>query len=171
MKHCQCAFLMFLIVLTACSAPPPPAATITPFPTRVLPTSTATPPPSVLAGTPVFLPGTAITIDNLNRLAPLARWGKGNVVQVELSPDGQTTAVATPIGVYLYDSESFEEMGFIESKGWLNSIAFSPDGKLLALGSLDGSIQVLQRSDTSVQKTFNSPLGSITSLAFSPDRK
>src|ERR1043166_6481507 len=168
MKRHQCAFLLFLILLTAWSAPPPPAATITPFPTRVLPTATRTPPPSVLAGTPVFIPETAISVDNLNRLTLLARWGKGSVVQVKLSPDGQVTAVATPIGVYLYDSESFEEKAFIESKGWLNCIAFSPDGKLLALGSLDGSIRVLQLSDSMTQKIFNSPLGAITSLTFSP---
>jgi len=39
---------------------------------------------------------------------------------------------------------------------------------LIALGSSDGSIRVLEISDSSTQKTFNSPLGSITSLNFSP---
>ncbi len=167
MKYQLCTFLLFLLLLTACAAPPPPAPTITPFPTQVLPTSTTTPLPSVLAGTPVFLPQTAITIENLSHLAPLARWGKGNVVQVKISPDGRMTAVATPAGVYIYDSEAFEETRFIESKNWLNSIAFSSDGTLLALGALDGSTEVLKISDGSTQKTFNSPLGSITSLAFS----
>ena len=167
MKRQLCTFLFSLLWLTACAAPATPVPTITPFPTRVLPTATATRPPSVLEGTPVSLPQTAIGIDQLDRLVPVARWGKGSVVQVTISPQGGLSAVATPGGVYIYDSESFEETQFIESKSWLSSMAFSPDGTLLALGSLDGSIQVLQLPDGTKRNTFGSPLGSITSLTFS----
>jgi WD40 repeat protein len=115
----------------------------------------------------VFIPEAVIGIENLNRLAPIARWGKGNVVQVLISPSGERTAVATPGGVYLYRSETLEETQFIESKSWLSSIAFAPNETLLAVGSLDGSVQILQVADGARQKTFSSPLGSITSLAFS----
>src|SRR6266498_2904773 len=169
MQNRSYTFLSFLLLLTACASPPPPTSTLAPFPTHALPTSTSTPPASVLAGTPVPLPKTAITIDNVNQLFLLARWGKGNIVQVEISPDGRMTAVATPLGIYLYDSETFAETRFIEAKNWLNSIVFSPDGTLLAAGSLDGTAQVLQVSDGSTQKTLKGPLSSITSLAFSTD--
>src|SRR5574338_1205438 len=167
MKHSLCPFLFVLVVLSACAAPATPAPTITPFPTQVLPTATTTPPPSVLAGTPVLAPGIPINLENLNRLSPLAHWGKGSVVETVISPQGRMIAVATPAGVYLYDAESFEETRFIESKSWLSSIAFAPDESLLALGALDGSVQVLQVSDGSRKKTFSSPLGAIASLGFS----
>jgi WD40 repeat protein len=168
MKSQLCTFLALLLLITACAAPPPPPApTITPFPTQALPTATVTPPPSVLAGTPISLPQTAITIDNLSHLSPLAHWSKGNIVQIEVNPDGSLLAVATPLGIYLYDSETFDETSFIEVKNWVSNIAFSPDGTMLASGALDGTVQLWQISDGTPKKTLKGPLGSITSLAFS----
>lgn len=48
-------------------------------------------------------------------------------------------------------------------------LAFSPDGSILASGSLDGSIWCRRMSDGSVLRTLAGHTGQITSLAFSPD--
>jgi len=58
--------------------------------------------------------------------------------------------------------------------GWggVTSVAFSPDGQYLALGTGIGNIQLVNVSNWVVVQTFDTrKLGSIVSLAFSPDGK
>jgi hypothetical protein len=108
-----------------------PTATLTP-------TATATPTPlvlPVLAGTPYPQPNQPISLTNANQVVQLARWGKGTVNQVIFSPDGRLLAVASSLGIYLYDAETLAEIRFIETDAWVRSVAFSPDGRLLASGS------------------------------------
>ena len=68
------------------------------------------------------------------------RLGKGAVGHgdraVEFSPDGQTLAVATSIGVSLYDAKTTREIGRLTGNngGGVNNVAFSPDGAILASG-------------------------------------
>ena len=38
-----------------------------------------------------------------------ARFGKGNINNVAYSPDGRTFAVATDIGIWLYDAQTHQE--------------------------------------------------------------
>ena len=117
--------LSFLIVLVACAQEPTPVPTFAPIPTSIPLTSTPTAIPAVEAGTPIPLPNTAISVENVNHLTQLARWGNGTIVQIEASPDGTLLAVATPLGIHLYDTETFVEVSFIEVKNWLTSISFS----------------------------------------------
>ena len=51
------------------------------------------------------------------------------------------------------------------------SVAFSPDGKLLALGSCDHSIRLWDPATGTCRSTLECHSYSVTSVAFSPDGK
>jgi predicted nucleic acid-binding Zn ribbon protein len=91
----------------------------------------------VLAGTPLPQPPLPISAENAGEVVELARWGKGIIYQLAYSPDGKLLAVATTIGIYLYDANTLDEVRFIDTGTWVYSVAFSPDGSLLASGSWD----------------------------------
>src|SRR5512141_1649159 len=130
MKRWVCLILFLLVISAGCS-PAQPAPTFAPFPTPIPPTPTATPFALVSAGTPVPLGEAAIGLDNLDRLAQLARWGQGKIVQVAASPAGDLLAVASPLGIHLYDAASYTEQRFIASDASLTSIYFAPDGSFI----------------------------------------
>ena len=65
-----------------------------------------------------------------------ARLGKGTVSEVKYSPDGTKLAVASSIGVWIYDAQTGEELDlFTGHTHSVHSVAFSPDGNTLASGS------------------------------------
>ena len=74
--------------------------------------------------------------------------------QVAFSPDGSLLAVATSIGVYLYDAETLDMVRFIETEEWVRSVAFSPDGLILAVGLEDGTVRLWQTTDGSPMRTL-----------------
>ncbi len=57
------------------------------------------------------------------------RLGKGDINAIQFSPDGKQLAVGTDIGVWLYDVQTGKEISLFA--GICESIAFSPDGRLL----------------------------------------
>ena len=66
------------------------------------------------------------------------RLGKGRIGtsdrSVAFSPDGQLLAVASGIGVWLYDVAMARELALLSSASRVHSVAFSIDGKMLAAG-------------------------------------
>ncbi|MDE0084544.1 MAG: WD40 repeat domain-containing protein [Candidatus Poribacteria bacterium] len=73
------------------------------------------------------------------------RLGKGQIYDLKHSPDGDFIAVATSIGVWLYDADSGKEIRLLQNKkhnqiysDWIIKLAFSPNGKILAICALDG---------------------------------
>ncbi len=71
---------------------------------------------------------------------------KGIVVCLAVSPDGQTLATTDPhhYAVKLWDMPGGELIGSIDGKK--QNVAFSPDGKWLALMSFEGQLQLWDRS-------------------------
>ena len=154
----------------------PPTATITVTRTKkftvtpVPPTATPTLLPGpVLAGTPYPRSGQPISAGNTDRVVQLARWGKGIINRVVFSPDGSLLAVASSIGIYLYDAGNLAEGRFIETNDWVSSVAFSPDGEVLASGSWDGTVRLWRVSDGAPLRTLEGHTSEVTSVAFSPD--
>ena len=67
----------------------------------------------------------------------VARIGKGSVEEILYSPDGSRLAVQSSIGIWLYDTTTLSG-GWSARwciQAWITSVAFSPDGKMLASGS------------------------------------
>jgi WD40 repeat protein len=177
---------MLVLLLSSCSQPQvvpsstlqstglsasPASPTVATIPTTTstpAPTPTPIPPWPVLANTPVPQSGAVISIENVDRVVQLARWGKGTVRQALPSPDGKLLAVASSLGVYLYDAETLEEMGFIEVVR-AHSLAFSPDGDILAVASTGGTIELWQMSDRTQLRTLDGHEDWIGGIAFSPE--
>ena len=62
-----------------------------------------------------------------------ARLGKGGINDITCSEDGALLAVASQIGIWIYDFQTGEELALLtEHTGHINSISFSPDGGTLA---------------------------------------
>ena len=74
----------------------------------------------------------------------VGRLGKGSFNEIQYSPDGARLAVATSIGIWLYDTMPLREVALFAGrhKGGVLSVAFSPDGRVLASGHGDGRIRL-----------------------------
>ncbi|CAG8910142.1 unnamed protein product, partial [Penicillium egyptiacum] len=53
--------------------------------------------------------------------------------------------------------------------GWVRSVAFSPDGRLLASGSDDETVRLWDPATGALQQTLEGHSDSVLSVAFSPD--
>ena len=96
---------------------------------------------AVGAGTPVVSTGGDHQTWHLPDGA-IARLGKGRLSQGEraiaLSPDGGKLAAVSSIGIWLYDVETLQLLGhFPTALNRSGSVAFSPDGRLLAASPVD----------------------------------
>ena len=117
-----------------------------------------------------------------------ARLGKGTIEDIQFSPDNKLLAVAGSIGIWIYDVDTdeeggiqstghtfqgihaFEESAFLtQHTGIVTSIAFSPDGSLLASGSLDNTIRLWDVSNFTLNQTITGHTGGVSDVAFSPD--
>ncbi|MYA58042.1 hypothetical protein F4X88_17305 [Candidatus Poribacteria bacterium] len=89
------------------------------------------------------------------------RLGKGQIYDLKHSPNGDLIAVASSIGVWLYDAHSGKEIRLLQKhsdrvevdtgnlittlskhNNWVKALTFSSDGKILASGSQDGTVLV-----------------------------
>ncbi|MCY4404446.1 MAG: WD40 repeat domain-containing protein [Candidatus Poribacteria bacterium] len=101
----------------------------------------------------------------------IARFGKGKLNGVQLSPDGNVIAVGSSSGVWLYDANVGTELAmFTDHTSQFGAVAFSPNGKTIASGSF-GDI-LLWNTDTGDKlKSFKNDKGRIKNLSFTEDGK
>ena len=87
-------------------------------------------------------PSIPISPDNIEQLSQLARWGSGTLNAVAVSGDDRLLAVASSLGLYLYDAQSMHLLDMIENPNWINHVSLSPDGKHAATTTWETTIQV-----------------------------
>lgn len=148
---------------------PTPEATET-LPTEVetdTPEPTATPTFIALDGTPLPTFSEGISPETASRVTQQARWGQGSLTNVAASSNG-TLAVASAIGVYLYDADRNEI--FLDTGISVDHLAFSVNGDRLAVASYGSeTVQVWRVSDGAQLQTLSGHAGGALALAFSPD--
>ena len=88
-------------------------------------------------------PGPTPAAFTLQRVSPSARLGKGSASALALSPDGRRLGVVTPLGVYLFDTDSHKEIWYRAFENTATLLAFSPDNSRLAVGSRASILSVL----------------------------
>jgi WD40 repeat protein len=84
---------------------------------------------------------------SLQTINPITRLGKGAASSLALSADGKWLAVNTPLGVYVYETETQNETWFQHLSNHWRVLDFSPNSDRLAIGSQNGGVLVV-RSDT-----------------------
>ena len=87
---------------------------------------------------------------------------------ITFSADGKLIAMSSGHFVIVKDSSTGTEVSLLEFGGYVNSVAFSPDGRWLAAGSSDKTARVMEVSTG--KEVSSLEFGSIVnSVAFSPD--
>ena len=100
------------------------------------------------------------------------RIGKGQLNDIKFAPDGNRVAVATDIGIWIYDAHTRKELALLTGHtGRVTAIDFPADGRFLASGSFDGTVR-LWNIDTGEQTAvFTGHRSFIENIAVSPDGK
>ena len=92
---------------------------------------------------------------------------------IAFSPDGKHLAVASGIGIWIYDVETARELVLLNvgHATLIRSVAYSPDGSILAAGTGDGRVQLwkLESGRLLAALIRSGPSGYVDALAFSPD--
>ena len=97
-----------------------------------------------------------------------ARLGKGAINQIQYSADSTRLAVATSIGIWIYDARTGKELNLFPNKPVsFTSVAFHPDGQMIAAGGKDGVW--LWEPKTGTHLRTLTQLANVYSVAFSPD--
>ena len=117
-------------------------------------------------GPAVPLSELAISPGNAGQVTQAALLEPGTVHQVAWSPDGELLAVATS-HVYLYKAQTLEQVHVIDAVQGATGLAFSPDGKAMALASHDG-VKLWDAEGWGEQGTLAGSQNT-KSVAFSPD--
>ena len=99
-----------------------------------------------------------------------ARLGRGQIGEMRYSPDGTLLAVASGIGIWFYDTATYQELSLLTGQSEeIFSIAFSPDGKTIASGCYDGTIRLWDLGTGTHKTRLTTYKVSVNSVAFSPD--
>ena len=101
----------------------------------------------------------------------MARLGKGSLGQsdqsIAFSPDGQFLAVASSLGIWLYETATSRPPVLLPSEKRVGGVAFSPDGLTLVSAAYPGEIKLW---DLTTGRT-TATLQGFAPIVFSPDGK
>ena len=106
----------------------------------------------------------------------IARFGRGFMGDsdrtVAFSPDGKRLAVATGIGIWIYDGQTYRELALLTGHtNAVQTVAFSPDGKTLASGGADNAVKLWHLETGDVTTLAERQFFGVNAVAFSPDGK
>ena len=99
----------------------------------------------------------------------IARLGKGTINEIAYSPDGNRLAVAGSIGIWLYDTTTYQEIALLTGhRETVRSVSFSPDSTTLASGSYQ-EVRLWDVATGSLINTLEGHTDEVNSVAYSPD--
>jgi transcriptional regulator with XRE-family HTH domain len=94
----------------------------------------------------------------------------GGVLSATLSPDGKLLATSTDSEISLWSVANITQIiTYNGHTAWVQSLAFSPDGQILASGSNDQTVRLWNVHTGQCLKTLRGHTSWVQSLAFSPD--
>jgi WD40 repeat protein/serine/threonine protein kinase len=156
--------------------PAPSPAPVQAAVTSATATTVSSPTPASSAVYPLFqgLPVTSvtqtITSGNIRQVVPISIWGMGDLNDLSASPKDDYLAAGTSRGVFLFDAATLEFQKFIDTNSQVSAIAFSADGKWIAVGDRDGLIRLWNTDTWQMEgRTLSGHRGAVLDLAFSPD--
>ena len=173
--------------LTPTETPSPtPTGTSTPTPTAtptitLTPTPTNTPTPLLLVSEATPVPEVLATFSLTNSLqvSALAEWKIGSVTDIAWSPDSQQISAASFDQVTIFDPQTRSELKRLAPAGGVLSLAYSPDGSLLAAGNqlgsetegYQGNINFWYTPAWAPWRSFNDYTRAVTDVGFSQDNR
>lgn len=104
----------------------------------------------------------------------IARFSKGSIREITYSSDGTRVAVATTIGVWIYDAQTGEEQDLITGKlvDCSNPVVFSPDRKrIVTTNWWDKEARLWDTQTGKPIKTLTGHKSQINAIVYSSDSK
>jgi len=146
---------------TAITSTSTPSSTPTSTPTPTI-TPTLTPFQPVSIGTPLPQVTETISTENASRIIELARW-KGNPSgdsqnqgNIAFSPNGSILASVSDFNILLWKIPDLTLLNILPGHTRdITSLAFSPDGRTLASGSMDSITRLRPISEKGLSATFS----------------
>ncbi|MCG9134357.1 hypothetical protein J5I95_22060 [Candidatus Poribacteria bacterium] len=102
----------------------------------------------------------------------IARFGKGNVMDMVLSPDGTLLAIGSYLGLWWYDVPNRSLLTLWEAGKTITTVAFSACGEWVATGGWGVPIKIWDvKRGTCLAELARDKSGYATDIVFSSDRK
>ena len=95
-----------------------------------------------------------------------AEWSLDSVV---FSPDGKQLAACDGFTVKIWDAQTGQNLFTLNGGGSVFSLAYSPDGKLLASGNSSGGVKLFDAATGKLMRYLEGHKEVVGDLAFSPD--
>ncbi|MDX2076867.1 MAG: hypothetical protein SFZ02_10575 [bacterium] len=114
---------------------------------------------------------TVITNDTITQVTQLLMAGRGSILDTTFSPDGQTIAVASSVGIWLYDAQddSAQPRFLNGHTGIVSTVAYSPDGSRIISGAWDNTVRVWDATTGELLLTLTGHTEAVNSVMYSPD--